>query len=149
MLRMSSVFDPLPPARIGLPVIGRSHLGPGAWRALLLAGCTIAALGAYALGDPAALQAADPDLAVLLRGMASIKAALVAAGLGVLWWRFRWPVSTGVAAGYLAGAWLATGAAMMIWQLTLIAGAAVMFHLGELTLLGLAWWDHRRVAVID
>jgi hypothetical protein len=111
---------------------------------LLLAGCALVALGANALGDPAFLLTADPDLAILLRGMALIKAALVAAGLAILWWRFRWPVSTGVAAGYLMGACLVTGATMMIWQLTYIAASAAAFHIGELTLLVLAWRDHRK-----
>jgi hypothetical protein len=110
---------------------------------LLLAGCALAALVAYVVADPTAMQAADPELALLLRGMALIKAALVAAGLAVLWWRFGWPLSSGLAAGYLAGAWLAAGTAMMIWQLTCIAHAAVLFHVGEVALLVLAWRDYR------
>ena len=95
------------------------------------------------MGDPDVLRAADPELAFLLRGMALVKGALVLAGLGVLWWRFQWPLSTGTAVGYLSGAWLASGAAVMIWQLTFIAQAALLFHVGEIALLVLAWGDYR------
>jgi hypothetical protein len=108
-----------------------------------VAGCAIAAAISLAIGNPAELLAADPELSLLLRGMAVIKAILVAAGLSALWWRFRWPVSIRLAAGYLAGAWLVTGATIMIWQLTTIAAAAVVFHVGEVTLLVLAWRDYR------
>jgi hypothetical protein len=96
------------------------------------------------MGDPAELQAADPELAWLLRGMAAIKAVLVAGALCALWWRFRWEIPGGLATGYLAGAWLITGATVMIWQLTAIGAAAVAFHMGEITLLLLAWRDHRQ-----
>jgi hypothetical protein len=48
-----------------------------------------------------------------------------------------------VAAGYLAGAWLATSATVMMWQLTSIALAAVLFHVGEIAPLVLAWRDYR------
>jgi hypothetical protein len=112
-------------------------------RALLVAGCAIAVAISLAIGNPAELLAADPELSLLLRGMALIKAILVAGGLSALWWRFRWPVSTKLALGYVAGAWLVTGATMMIWQLTAIAAAAVAFHVGEVTLLVLAWRDYR------
>jgi len=141
---MSSTFDDsrIAPAPAGFPA-GHIIPGPPGRRALLLAGCALAAVAAYVFGNPVALQGADPELAVLLRGMALIKAALVVAALGILWWRFRWPVSTGVAAGYLAGAWLAAGAATMIWQLTHLAQAAVLFHVGEIALLLLAWRDNR------
>jgi hypothetical protein len=60
-----------------------------------------------------------------------------------LCWRYGWPVSRGVAAGYLAGAWLATSATVMMWQLTSIALAAVLFHVGEIAPLVLAWRDYR------
>lgn len=113
-------------------------------RVVLLAGGFLAALGAFALGNPADLQAGDPELGRLLRAMALIKGTLVAGALSVLWWRFRWPVGIGLGAGYLVGAWLITGATIMIWQLTAIAAAAVAFHLGEITLLVLAWHDHRQ-----
>jgi hypothetical protein len=142
---MSSTFDDpriaAVPARF--PESASIVFGPRGRRSLLLAGCALAALVAWVAGDPSSLKAADPELAFLLRGMALIKGAIVAAGLAVLWWRFGWPLSLGTAAGYLAGAWLATGAAMMIWQLTLIAQAALLFHVGEIALLVLAWRDYR------
>jgi hypothetical protein len=145
---MSSTFDDpriaAVPARF--PGTATVPFGPRGQRTLLLAGCALAALVAWVAGDPSSLEAADPELAFLLRGMALIKGAIVAAGLAVLWWRFGWPLSHGMAAGYLAGAWLAAGAAMMIWQLTLIAPAALLFHVGEFALLVLAWRDYRERA---
>jgi hypothetical protein len=144
MRSMSSVFDTRPSAAalVDRATAGNT-LGPAGWRALLATGCAVAALAGYALGDPNSLIAADAELAVLLRGMALIKAALVVAALAILWWRFRWPVPTGLAAGYLGGAWLITGATIMIWQLSAIAAAAVTFHAAEITLLVLAWRDRR------
>lgn len=112
-------------------------------RLLLVSGCLAAvALSAW-IGRPESLLAADPDLARLLRGMACIKAGLVTAALGVLLWRFAHPVSPRMAGCYLAGAWLASGASMMVWQLTLIPLAALVFHGGEITLLVTAWHDHK------
>lgn len=140
----STVDDPrIAAAPAGFPS-GRIALGPLGWRALLLVGCALAVVAAYLPGDPSVLEAADPDLAVLLRAMALIKAALVVAALAILWWRFRWPVSSKVAGGYLVGTWLAAGATTMIWQLTHVAPAAALFHVGEIALLLLAWRDSAR-----
>jgi hypothetical protein len=77
----------------------------------------------------------------LLRGMAMIKGFLATAAVGALLWRFGHPLSTRMAVVYLGGAWLAAGAAMLVWQLTLIPLAALVFHLGEITMLVTAWRD--------
>ena len=114
---------------------------PGVLRTLLIAGCLLAALAGFAVGHPEILQKADPELANLLRGMALIKASLVLIGLGVLFWRLRLPITPRLAIGYLAGAWIVTGATMMVWQLTFIGTAAVFFHLGGFMLLILALHD--------
>lgn len=112
-------------------------------QALLIAGCAVTALGAAALGRPELYLQADPELAQLLRGMALIKTALVVAAVSVLLWRFGQPLPRRFALGYSAGAWLAVGACTLVWQLTFIAAAAVVFHVGELTMLIVAWRDHR------
>lgn len=124
-------------ADTGSPASRRLRLG-----GMLLGGCVLAVVAAAAVGRPEPLLQADPELARLLRGMALIKAAIVVAALAALLWRFGRPLSHGLTGAYLAGAWAAAGASMLIWQLELIPAAAVAFHLGELTLLVAAWRDH-------
>jgi hypothetical protein len=135
--RPTDDFLPHSSACTGSPVSRRLRLG-----GMLLGGCLVAVLAAAAVGRPEPLLQADPELARLLRGMALIKAAIVVASLAALLWRFGRPLSNGLAGAYLAGAWAAAGASMMIWQLGFIPSAAVLFHLGELTLLVAAWRDH-------
>lgn len=117
--------------------------GPGVLRAMLLAGCALAVALAASLGDPASYLVADPQLARLLRGMALIKGAIALAAAGALWWRLKWPISGRMAAAYLAGGSLLAGASMMVWQLTMIPLAAIGFHAVEISLLCVAWRDHR------
>jgi hypothetical protein len=116
---------------------------PALLRAVLLASCVTAAATAFAVGQPETYLAADADLALLLRGIALIKATMVVGALGVLWWRFGLPLSGRVAAGYLAGAAIISGATMMIWQLTFIGAAALAFDGGALILLVLALRDRQ------
>jgi hypothetical protein len=125
------------------------HPGPSltaapAARGLLLLGAVLALLGGAALGDPRPLIAADPDLARLLRGMALIKAAMVLAALALLWWRFGHPLPARHRTAYLLGAWLACAATALIWQLSHVVPAALVFHGGELLLLFTAWRDGQR-----
>jgi hypothetical protein len=115
---------------------------PLALRLGLLLGCAVSVLLAAWLAAPASALRADPELVFLLRGMALIKAALVLAAVGVLCWRFGQPVLPRVAGAYLAGAWLTAGATMLVWQLSLIPLAALVFHVGEFMLLWVAWRDH-------
>jgi hypothetical protein len=110
-------------------------------RALLLCGCLAMVAIAAWIGRPAAYLASDADLARLLRGMALIKGFLALAAVGVLLWRFGHPLSQRMAGAYLVGAWLAAGASMLVWQLTLIPLAALVFHVGEITMLLTAWRD--------
>jgi hypothetical protein len=140
---MSSIFHD---RRTGAVPAVSPAIGRAGWRTLLVAGCCLTGVGAWALGEPVALQATDPDLAFLLRAMALIKATLVAAGLSVLWWRLGWPIATFLAAGYVLAGWLVAGATVMIWQLTSIAAAAVIFHAAGLAWVGLMWLDYRAEA---
>jgi hypothetical protein len=112
-------------------------------RAALLAGCTVAVGFAAWAGDPAPYLLADPALARLLRAMAVIKGVLALAAALAAWWRFGWRVSPGVSIAYLAAASALSGAAMLIWQLTWIPFAAVLFHAALIGLLLAAWRDDR------
>lgn len=110
-------------------------------RLYLALGSALTIAAAALLGSPLASVAADPDLARLLRGMALIKALIVTIALLLLRWRFGQPLSSRLAAAYLAGVWLMAGASMMIWQLAEIPTAAFSFHLGAFVLLATAWRD--------
>jgi hypothetical protein len=113
------------------------------WRSVLIGGCLgAAALGVLA-GDPTAYLQSDPDLARVLRGMALIKAALVLLAISAIFWRCSWSLSRGPAAGYVLGVLPMAFATAMIWQLTHLAAAAGLFHLGLFLLLGAAYLDHR------
>jgi hypothetical protein len=109
----------------------------------MFAGAAISATAAAIAGSPEAMQAADPELAFLLRGMALLKAAMVFAALGILFWRFAAPVTPPIAAGYLACVWTGAAAAMLIGQLSYLVAASVMFHAATLAILLIAWRDQR------
>jgi hypothetical protein len=91
------------------------------------------------LGDPSGYLHADPALARLLRAMALIKGMITIAAAGAVFWRLAWPVSRPVAASYLAAAWAMTGSTMLIWQLSYIVAAALLFHVAALSLLLVGW----------
>lgn len=111
---------------------------------VLLVTGTALAIGAGALfGNPAEYLARDADLGRLLRGMALIKGLFVVLALGALSWRFKSPIGLPLALAYSAAVSLSAGASMLIWQLSAIGSAAVLFHTGEIALLLLAWRDRR------
>lgn len=114
---------------------------PHALRTLLLLGCLASVAATAWIGDPSAYVRADPELAFLLRGMAAIKACLVVASVGVSLWRLGHALPQSTAAAYLVGSWLMAGATMLIWQLSFIALAALVFHVGMFMLLFVAWRD--------
>lgn len=115
----------------------------GRHRALLLAGVAVAALAGWVLGDPAPRLAADPELATLLRGMAGIKALLLLGAVALLAWRLGKPVAAPFVAIYLGGAAAMAFATALIWQLTALPLAAVVFHAAEIGVLVAAWRDLR------
>jgi hypothetical protein len=107
-------------------------------RAALMAGCAISVgITAY-LGDPSGFTN-DLALTRLLRGMALIKGAMALAAVAVVLWRFGRPVAMPVAAGYLLGSWVLVGSTMLVWQLTWIPAAAVLFHVAGLSMLLVSW----------
>jgi hypothetical protein len=105
----------------------------------LVAGCAVAiGLAAY-VGDPGGLIHADPALAWLLRGMAMIKGMIAFAILAAVWWRFGRRVSKPVAALYSSGSWILVGSTTLVWQLSWIPIAAILFHLAALSMLFVSW----------
>jgi hypothetical protein len=112
-------------------------------RLLLCGGAVAAVVAGSFVGDPAASLRSDPALSHLLRGMAIIKGALALGAIAALWWRFGRPIEEGTAKAYLCGVWFMAGAAMIVWQLGHVGLGAIAFHTGELTLLAIAWFEHR------
>lgn len=110
-------------------------------RRWLLLTCLAAGTLAVWVGNPSDYLRADPEWAFLMRGMAGIKATLILAALGLLWWRLKHPISHPIAMAYVIGAGLASGATVLIWQLSFIPLAAIAFHAGEFVLLVAAWRD--------
>lgn len=105
----------------------------------LVLGCVLA-IGVTAwLGNPGGYLHADPALARLLRAMALIKGIIAIAAAAAVFWRLAWPVSKAVAAGYLVACWAISGSTMLIWQLSYIVPAALLFHAAGLSLLLLSW----------
>jgi hypothetical protein len=105
----------------------------------LVSGCAVAIGIAAWLGDPVDYLHADPALARLLRGMALIKGMIAIAVVGVVFWRLAWPVSRTAAAAYLASSWAVAGSTMLIWQLSYIVPAALLFHVAAFSLLFVSW----------
>jgi hypothetical protein len=105
-------------------------------------GCVGALAVAAWLGDPSGYLKADPALARLLRGMALIKGMIAIAAVGAVFWRLAWPVSRPVATTYLLSSWALAGSTALIWQLSYIVPAALLFHAAALSLL-LAGWRER------
>jgi hypothetical protein len=108
-------------------------------RAGLITGCALAIGIAVSLGDPTAYLQADPALARLLRGMALIKGMIAILAVGVVFWRLAWPLSRTTGAVYLACSSALAGSAALIWQLSYIVPAALLFHVAAVTLLLVGW----------
>jgi hypothetical protein len=108
-------------------------------RTALLLACAVAIGAAAWAGDPSGYLQADPALARLLRGMALIKGMIAIGAVAAVYWRLAWPVHRLVAATYLITASVLAGSTMLIWQLSYIVLAAVLFHLAALTMLIVGW----------
>jgi hypothetical protein len=110
-------------------------------RSSLVAGCVVAVILAARIGDPGAYLHADPALARLLRGMAVIKALIATAAAGAVFWRVGLPIAAKYAACYIISVWVMAGSATLIWQLSFLLPAAVLFHIGALSMLLVGWRD--------
>jgi len=141
---IAGMLQPVTAAPLATPTASVPRLGDAArFRFLLVAGALLAAGAVYFVGDPTAYLEADPKLGLLLRGMAVIKAMISLAAMGALWFRFGRPIPLATATVYLVATWLTAAASMLVWQLWHIGIGAVAFHAGELTLLLVAWREHR------
>lgn len=110
-------------------------------RGALLVFCSASVALAAALGHPDAAILGDPQLAFLLRGMAALKALMVLAAAAVCFWRLGRPTPFRTAAVYVVGSAALAGASMLIWRLSSIPLAAVVFHLAGFAILVAAWRD--------
>lgn len=108
-------------------------------RICLIIACAVAVGAAFDMGNPTPYLRADIALAHLLRGMAVIKCTLVLAAVGVVWWRLGWVVSRAAILAYIVGCAALAGSTMLIWQLTWIPLAAVVFHGAALGMLIVGW----------
>jgi hypothetical protein len=126
------------PVASGAPSAAFSLLRVG-----LISGCAVAMGIAVLAGDPSGYLRADPDLARLLRGMALIKGMIVIGAVAAVFWRLAWPVSRSAAATYLVSSWALAGSTMLIWQLSHIVAAALVFHAAALSILWVSWRERR------
>jgi hypothetical protein len=108
-------------------------------RAGLILGCALAVVWAVWVGDPSGYVQSDPALARLLRGMALIKGMLAIGAVAAVFWRFAWPIRNSVAATYVITSSVLAGSSMLIWQLSSIVMAAVLFHAAALCMLVVGW----------
>ncbi len=107
------------------------------WRPAL----AVAVLGAGALALTTQAGPHDPELAMLLRFMAVVKAAMALGAAALAGWRFGSPVRPALGLGYVAGTASMAAGAGLIWQLGHIGAGALLVHGGLLALAGLAWLD--------
>jgi hypothetical protein len=88
----------------------------------------------------------DPSLITLLRLMAAIKAAMAVAAALLVDWRLARPMPAAMACGYGVAVALMAAASGMIWQMSHLMVAGVLFHAGLLLWLGLAYLDRDSAA---
>jgi hypothetical protein len=109
------------------------------WRGALFLAAAAGALSGLLFTTPdqaaSAQAAAGPELAMLLRFMAVVKAGMALATLALTAWRFGFSISPAQALGYLGAGTLMAAAPLPIWQLAHVAAGAALFHLGLLLLL--------------
>lgn len=144
--RLASV-EAVSPTRAAAAARARGETGAAVghvpYRLVLVIGMLLVAATLVVATTPAPMETMDASYVRLMRGMAMIKAFIVTIAAAVLWWRFARPVPRRFALGYLLGAWFMVAATVLIWQLSTIGAAAIVFHTGELSLLLLAWHDTR------
>ncbi len=85
--------------------------------------------------------AVEPELALLLRFMAIVKAAMAIAAAVAIAWRLNGPVRPAAALAYVAALSSMAAGAGLIWRLEHVAAGAVMVHGGLAALAAVAWMD--------
>ena len=117
---------------------------PTPWQAALPPVVVLAVIAVWVLADPAPTLAADPELARVLRFMAAVKGGMALVALALVGLRLGAPVMPSRGLGYLLAAAGAAAAPTLIWQLTWIGPAALLFYASVGTLVVLGWRDARR-----
>jgi phage shock protein PspC (stress-responsive transcriptional regulator) len=136
---MSHAITTRSAARLSAPARPALDWKPARWRLALIAVAVAGAAAGLWWGGPATSLQADPDLARLLRGMALIKGGMVVGAIAAVWWRLSWPASPRVAIGYVAGCAALAGSTALIWQLTAIVLAALLFHSAAIAMALVGW----------
>jgi hypothetical protein len=109
------------------------------YRAALIGTALLAAIAGFAFAGAAA--PGEPELALLIRFMAVIKAAMALGAVALVAWRLTLPATPRLAfAGIAACALMAAGPGL-IWGMQHVIAGAVLFHAGFALLLVLAWRD--------
>jgi hypothetical protein len=126
-------FDP---RALGVPV---------GWRGAAVSLACVSALAGFAAtgqaASAAAMHDAGPDLAMLLRFMAMVKAMFALGLVSLAAWRLGFPARPGVVAAYVAACVLMPAGVGLIWHLAHVVAGAVLFHAGLLTMLAVGWAD--------
>jgi phosphate/sulfate permease len=86
---------------------------------------------------------ADAELAMLLRGMAAMKALLAIAAFAAVYWRFGAPISLSLGVVYAASTAMMAAGAALIWGLSQIGFTAIAFHAALIALAFAALRDGR------
>ena len=115
------------------------------FRSALIGVAAFATVAGLSFGS--ARGAADPELAMLLRFMAVMKAAMALAALALMAWRLGSPMKPGLAAAGIAAVALMAVASGLIWSLDHVALGAVLFHVGLFAALYVAWRDDGKVSL--
>lgn len=111
-------------------------------RSVLLVGCMLLVALPLLVMQPEKHWAQEPELLVLMKSMAVIKATIALVALAAVFWRLgHGPLGKPIRLSYVASIWLMALAIGMIWQLTFIVGASLLFHAGTLMLLVTTWRD--------
>jgi hypothetical protein len=108
---------------------------------VLIAAVIASVAAGAALGASIGSQSADPDLALVIRFMAFVKAALAIGAAGLVYWRLKGPLSPSRAYGYIAAAALMAFSPGLVWFTASPMLASIAFHGGLLSGLILAFRD--------
>ncbi len=117
---------PTRPAAVDAGVDASSSRAAVLRTALVVGSIATAVVTSFAAAGSA--HVVEPELAVLLRGMAAIKGLLAVAAASLAWWRLGLPVRVQAAAAYIACVWVLFAGTALIWQLAFIVAAAIVFH---------------------
>ena len=113
-------------------------------RAALLVVASLALFVATQFGDAAGTAravAAEPELALLLRAMAGLKAVIAASVIGLIIWRLGSPIGPLRLALYALSTSAMTAGPVLIWTLAHVGSGAALLHGGMLAGLILLWRD--------